>query len=330
MPPRLLIAPDSFKGTFSSATVAAAIARGVRAGGAEPDPCPAADGGEGTAAAIRAACAGSTRRVRAHDPLGRPIAAEYALLDDGATAAIDTAAASGLPLLDPGERDAEAADTRGTGELIVDAVAQGARRILLSAGGSATTDGGWGAVQAIEECGGMGRASIHVLCDVRTKFEDAARIFGPQKGADADGVVRLGRRLDGLAAKYPRDPRGIPMTGCAGGLSGGLWAAFDASLEPGAAFVLGVLEFDRRLSEADAVISGEGRLDSQSAEGKLVGEIAAACGRAGRDLHLLVGSDQSGERGLGSPAVRTIREAGSLEELEAAGRELAAAYAGRA
>ncbi len=321
---RFLLAPDSFKGTFSAPEVAAALAEGLAAAGAEADLCPVADGGEGTAAALRAALGGSVRRAPAHDPLGRPLRAEYVLLGDGETAAIDTAAASGLPLVDPAQRDAEAASTYGSGELIAAAIEAGARRVLLAAGGSATTDGGRGAIEALRERGGIGGATIEVLCDVTTSFERAARVFAPQKGADEAMVERLTRRLEEYATELPRDPRGVPMSGCAGGLSGGLWAAFGATLRPGAAFVLDLLGFDRRLRAADAAISGEGRIDSQSLEGKLVGEVARACSRAGRDLHVVVGRDELDRALIGDLPIRSIREAGTLEAIRAAARAIAA------
>ncbi len=131
------------------------------------------------------------------------------------------------------ERDAFAASTEGTGDLISAAIAAGARTVYLGVGGSATTDGGMGAIAAIERAGGLHGARLVVLCDVRTPFEDAARIFGPQKGADPEMVEVLSQRLQELAGGFPRDPRGVPMTGAAGGLSGGLWAAFGPSLRPG-------------------------------------------------------------------------------------------------
>jgi glycerate 2-kinase len=322
---RFLVAPDSFKGTFSAPEVAAALAAGLADGGAEADLCPVADGGEGTAEALRAALGGEARRVPAHDPLGRAVEAGFVLLGDGETAAVDTAAASGLPLVAEGERDAEAASTYGTGELIAAAIAAGARRVLLAAGGSATTDGGRGAVEALREAGGVGDARIVVLCDVTTAFEDAARVFAPQKGADEEAVERLGRRLGAYAAELPRDPRGMPMGGCAGGLSGGLWAAYGAALRPGADFVLDLLDFDRRLREAEAAISGEGRIDPQSLEGKVVGRIAERCAAAGRDLHVVVGRDELDRAAAGELPIRSVREAGTLDALRAAGRELACA-----
>src|SRR4051794_39722351 len=148
---RVLIAPDDFKGTFSAPQVAAAIARGVRAAGAEADELPIADGGNGTMDAIVASLGGEIHHTRVSDPLGRPIEARWALLADGLTAAIDTAEASGLGRVAPEERDAWRASTRGTGELIVAAVAEGAERVLLGVGGSATSDGGMGAVAVLRE-----------------------------------------------------------------------------------------------------------------------------------------------------------------------------------
>jgi len=322
-PFRFLVAPDSFKGTIEAPEVAWAIAAGLAEAGAEADLCPVADGGEGTAEALRAALGGSVREAACHDPLGRPLEARFVLLGGGATAVVDTAAASGLPLLAPEERDAEAASTYGTGELIAAAIEAGAETVILAAGGSATSDGGAGAIEALRERGGLRGARIEVLCDVETKFEYAARVFAPQKGADEAAVARLGERLQMLAAELPRDPRGVPMTGCAGGLSGGLCAAFDAGLRSGAEYVLGLLGFERRLEEADAAISGEGRIDSQSLEGKIVGQIAKACARAGRDLYVLVGRDQLDRASIGELPIRSIQEAGTVDALRAAGREIA-------
>ena len=163
---------------------------------------------------------------------------------------------------------------------------------MLGVGGSATTDGGAGAIEAIEEHGGLRGARIVVLTDVRTPFERAPAVFGPQKGADAAMVERLEARLDALAAELPRDPRGVPLTGAAGGLSGGLWAAFGAELEHGAPFILDALDFDARMRAARAVVTGEGKLDEQTLEGKLVGEIGTRTRQAGVPLHAIVGTDR--------------------------------------
>ncbi|MDX6635510.1 MAG: glycerate 2-kinase [Solirubrobacterales bacterium] len=314
-----LVAPDSFKGTFGAGAVVDAIAAGLEESGAAADRCPVADGGEGTMEVLLAALGGERRTVAVHDPLQRPIEASFGLLGGEGTAIVETAQASGLPLV-AGERDPERADTFGTGELIAAAVAAGASTVLLAVGGSASTDGGAGAIEALQGGDLLGTVRIEVLCDVTAPYEDAAWVFAPQKGADPAVVARLAARLDALAGKLPRDPRGVPMTGCAGGLSGGLWA-HGATLRPGAAFVLDVVGFDARLARADAVISGEGRFDSQSLGGKIVGEIAARCADAGKPLHLVVGRDEFG--GKPPAAVSSITRARSLEEMRQAGLGLA-------
>lgn len=310
---RILIAPDSFKGTFDAVAVTGAIASGVEEAAGEADRCPVADGGEGTMEVLLGALGGERRAASVHDPLRREIVAEFGLLGDGRTAVVETARAAGLTLVAAEERDAERVDTYGAGELIAAALAAGAANVLVAVGGSATTDGGRGAIEALGERGALEAAArIEVLCDVRTPFEDAARLFAPQKGADPAAVVRLGDRLERFAGKLPRDPRGVAMGGCAGGLSGGLWA-YGARLRPGAAFVLDAVSFDQRLAAADAVISGEGRLDSQSLEGKVAGEIAERCAAAGKPLHLIVGEDALGADGPASFA--TVAAAESLDEI---------------
>jgi glycerate 2-kinase len=323
-PARFLVCPDSFKGTFSAVEVAAAIGAGIEEAGGAVDLCPAADGGEGTAATVLAAIGGEVRTAAAHDPLGRPLEASFVLVEDGATAVIDTAAASGLPLVGPAERDAEAASTYGTGELIAAAVEAGARRVLLAAGGSATTDGGTGAIEALWKSDSSVPSELVVLCDVTTKFEDAAVVFGAQKGADEAGVRRLTERLERIAPELPRDPRGVPMTGCAGGLSGGLWAAFGAELRPGAEFVLDLLGFGERLAAADVVVTGEGRVDSQSLEGKIVGQIAERCAAAGKPLYVVVGQDGLRPAAASAAGIASVVEAGTLAALRDVGRRLTA------
>jgi glycerate 2-kinase len=360
---RILVAPDSFKGTLSAFEVAEAIARGVESAGAVADRCPLADGGEGTLDALAPALGAQRVTARTHDPLGRPIEAAWGWAPTGpapagATAIVETAAASGLALVAPDVRDAWAASSYGTGELLAAAAAAGARTILLAAGGSATTDGGAGALEALaaagsapagDEPGGAGAlealaaaggdaldasalaaavralrgARLVVLCDVRTPFERAARTFAPQKGADPATVARLARRLDALASQLPRDPRGRPMTGCAGGLSGGLWAALDAQLAPGAAYVLDALAFDRRLREAHAVITGEGRLDAQTAEGKLVAEVARRAAQAGIPAYAVVGQDALDPGRAHALGLAATIEAGTPAALAAAGVRLA-------
>jgi glycerate kinase len=269
------------------------------------------------------ALGGETAAGRVHDPLGREIDAAFALIDDGGTAIVEMARASGLALVAESERDAEAASTRGTGELIVAAVEAGAQVVLVACGGSATTDGGTGAIEAIEDAGGLGGARIVCLCDVRVPFERAAIVFGPQKGADPAAVKRLTRRLEKIAASLPRDPRGKPMTGCAGGLSGGLWAQYDAALEPGAAFVLRALDFDARLRAARAVIVGEGRIDEQTLQGKIAGEIATRARQTGVPCFAIVGSNELDAFGARMLDLQRVLEAPDLEAITAAAASLA-------
>jgi glycerate kinase len=318
----ILVAPDSFKGTLSASQVAAAIARGLRDGGRDADELPVADGGEGTIDALLAAHGGERRRARASDPLGRPIEAEYALIEDGRTAIVEMARASGLGLVEEPERDAWAASTRGTGELIAAAVSEGgAEAVVVAAGGSATTDGGAGALSVLGAAGL--RPRMIVACDVRTPWESAARVFGPQKGADAGAVRRLERRLDRLAAAAPRDPRGVAMTGAAGGLAGGLWAHLGAQLVAGAPYVLDALGFDERMRAARFVVTGEGRLDEQTLAGKVVGELATRCRQAGVACHAVVGQDALDDFLVRLIDLSTVVEAGTVRRMRTAGRRLA-------
>ena len=324
IPGRVLVAPDKFKGTFRATEVAAALGRGLEAGGCPPpDLCPVADGGEGTLEVLLTALGGETAAAPAVDPLGRPMRAGFGLLEAGDVAVVEVAAASGLALLDPRDRDAEAASSAGTGMLIAAAVEAGAAVVLVAAGGSATTDGGAGAIEAVREAGGLRGARLVVLSDVQTTYERAAVVFAPQKGADAAAVARLRARLDAFAATLPRDPRGVAMGGAAGGLAGGLWAAFGAVLEPGAAFVLGELGFEARMRAARAVVVGEGRLDPSTLEGKVAGEIATRARQAGVPCFAVVGADGLGPFGARVLDLQRVLEATTLAEVEAAGAALA-------
>lgn len=327
IPRHVLVAPDAFKGTFSAAQVAAAIGRGLEAAGQPPpDLCPVADGGEGTLAAVLPALGGETAGLVVHDPLGREVAAGFGLLEGGGTALVEVAAASGLHHVGtPSPWSALEASTRGTGELIAAAVEAGAQVILVAAGGSATTDGGLGALEAIEEAGGLRGARIVVLCDVRTAWEAAPATFGPQKGADAAAVCDLQDRLAALAALLPRDPRGVPRTGAAGGLAGGLWAVHGAVLEAGAPFVLDLLDFDPRMRAARAVVVGEGRMDAQTLLGKAAGEAATRARQAGVPCHAVVGANALDPLERRILDLQEVLEATDLAELEAAGEALGAA-----
>ena len=327
IPTTILVAPDSFKGTFTAREVAGAVGRGLEAAGRPVELCPVADGGEGTLEVLFDALGGKLVTAAVEDPLGVEVEAAFALLEAGhhepSTAVVEMARASGLTLVDPGERDPVAASTSGTGELILAAVQAGAELVYVGVGGSATTDGGVGALRAIRRGGGLGRARLVVLCDVRTPFEDAARIYGPQKGADAGQVARLTRRLRELARRLPRDPRGLPMTGAAGGLAGGLWAELGAELVPGAAFTLDLLGFNARMRSARAVIAGEGRLDAQSLAGKAVSEVATRCRQSGVPCHAIVGERELGAFGARILDLQAILEATTLRRIVAAGRTMA-------
>jgi glycerate kinase len=317
----VLVAPDAFKGTFSAVEVATAVGRGLGAAGADAQLCPVADGGEGTLEVLARALEAELQTVTVSDPLGRPVEARFGLRDS--TAVVEAAGASGLHLIGPRERDPLAASTYGVGELISAAVSAGARTVLLGAGGSATTDGGAGAIRAVRAQGGLRGARLAVLCDVRTPFEEAARVFGPQKGADADQVRRLTARLHALARRLERDPRGVPMTGAAGGLAGGLWAAFGAELHPGAAYILDALGFDQRMRASRAVVTGEGRLDRQSLAGKALAEVATRARQAGVPCHAIVGSGRLDRFEIRILDLQAVLEASTLREIEAAGRRLA-------
>jgi glycerate 2-kinase len=327
---RILVAPDSFKGTFAAVEVADVIGRGIERAGLTVDLCPVADGGEGTADVVLASLGGRMVEISAHDPLGRELRASFALLDpDGGRALVEMAAVSGLALLSPDELDPWRASTYGTGELIVAAAAAGAREVIVAVGGSATLDGGRGALEAIAAGDGLGDTRLVVLCDVETPWERCAEIYGPQKGADPELVRRLAARLDAFAAKLPRDPRGVAMTGAAGGLSGGLWAGVSAELRPGAPYVLDLLGFDERLRAADGVVVGEGRLDAQSTMGKIVGEIASRARKAGVPLHAMVGRSQLDAETAARIGLCSITEATTLAELASSGEELARMLTGR-
>jgi glycerate kinase len=318
IPVEVLVAPDSFKGTFTAPQVAEAIGAGLRAGGREVSLCPVADGGEGTLEALRVPLGLELVETEVSDPLGRGIRARFGLGEG--VAVVEMAAAGGLGLVAESERDAMAATSAGTGELIRAACEAGAQTIYVTVGGSASTDGGAGAIAAIDSLDG---ARLVLLCDVSTPFERAAEVFGPQKGADPDQVRRLARRLDGMADGWLRDPRGVAMTGAAGGLAGGLWAAFGAEMRPGAGFVLDALHFNRRMFAARAVVVGEGRIDRQTLAGKIAGEIAVRARQAGVPCHAVVGQNRLNRFDQRILDLQVVLEATTLAKLEAAGLQLA-------
>lgn len=324
--PTILVAPDSFKGTYSAAEVAAAIARGVRAGGAEALEMPVADGGEGTLEAILAAKDGEERRDRVSGPTGTPVHAAWGWVADERLAIIEAAQACGLHLSGLTAADALRATTAGVGELILRAVDAGARRVIVAVGGSATSDGGSGALRALGERLLPDGVRVEVLVDVNVPFERAAEVFARQKGADERTVEVLSARLAAqgaaLAERFGRDPRGRPRTGGAGGLSGALWAALDATLVSGADAVLDLLGIDARLRGADALIVGEGCLDVQTLQGKIVSVLAARAGAVPR--YAVVGRDELPPADRARLGVHGVWTAPDPSRMEAAGRAITA------
>jgi glycerate 2-kinase len=328
----VICAPDSFKGSLSAPKAAAAMAAGVSRGAprSRATVLPLADGGEGTVAVLVGARQGRLAWVEARDPLDRPIRAEIGLLGDGVVA-VEMALASGLPLLRLDERDPFRASTFGTGQLIRAALDHGAKEIILGVGGSATVDGGAGALQALGARllnqegrpippGNAGLADLaaidlsaldprlratrlRVACDVRNPLtgpNGAAAVFGPQKGARPPDIPVLDANLAHLADILARDlgltVADVPGMGAAGGLTTGLLVV-GGRAESGIELVLETREFDRRLIDADLILTGEGRIDRQSAQGKVISGVLAHAGRIGVPVVALGGSVRAGELG---------------------------------
>ncbi|GAA2242348.1 glycerate kinase [Streptomyces amakusaensis] len=307
---RVVIAPDSFKGSLPATAVCAAIEEGVRRALPDADVVrvPMADGGEGTLDCIRGATGGEEIGLTVAGPLRWPVRARYLLSADSRSAVIELASASGLPLL-AGGTDALRADTTGTGELIADAVRRGARDVLVCIGGSASTDGGSGLMRALgvrfEAADGtelppggvhladleridtsgvdaaVGETRFKIACDVTNPLvgpEGAAAVFGPQKGATPEEVVRLDHALnrfgDVLARDFGVRVHDLPGAGAAGGTCGGMVAILGAEPVRGCELVAETVGLPAALDGADLVITGEGRLDRQSAAGKVVSQVA--------------------------------------------------------
>jgi len=305
---RVLAGPDKFRGTATAPEVAAAVAAAARSAGWDCDEVPVADGGEGTLEAL----GGRVRRARVRGPLGVPVDAEWRMRDDGAV--VEMARASGLTLaggLDG--NDPVQATTYGTGELIATALDEGARRVIVAVGGSATTDGGLGCVTALGPRR-LRAVDVTVACDVEITFLDAAEAFAPQKGATPAQVALLRRRLHRLAQVYERDygvdVRALPGSGAAGGLAGGL-AALGARLVPGFDVVADALSLAERLDEVDLVVTGEGFLDAQSFAGKAVGGVVDLAREADVPVLVVVGDIYADEL---SPEVLDGLEVVSLVE----------------
>src|SRR5579871_1272814 len=280
---RVLAAPDKFRGTLSAREAAAAIATGARRAGWECVELPLADGGEGTLDVL----GGANETTVVTGPLGAPVEAAWRLEDDG-TAVIEAAEACGLSLAGGTEgNDPLRATSRGVGELINDAVFSGeAHEVVVAVGGVASTDGG---VSAISTLGDYLSVPVTLACDVSAGWLEAATVFAPQKGADGEAVQLLHERLELLAKRYYKefgvDVLELPGAGAAGGLAGGL-AALGATLVRGFDFVADRVDLDRKLAEADLVITGEGLVDATSLTGKVVGGVLERAAKAG--VHALV------------------------------------------
>jgi glycerate 2-kinase len=303
----ILVAPAAFGGTLRASQVAAALARGLEAGGWPVDPCPVADGGAGLLEVLLPALGGATAAV---DVRGRAVG--IGLIEDGGTALVELRAAGA-------DDDGSSAPA---GELLLAADATGAEVLIAGAGDLVAADGGSGAVAAIAAGGGL-RARLVVLCDVRTAVERAAEALAGAGELERAAAAELGARLDALAGELPRDPRGVAYGGAGGGLAGALWAACDARLEGGAAFVLSQLDFDARMLAARATIVGEGRLDLGTLAGKAPGEIATRARQAGVPCFAAVGSRTLDAFGARILDLQAVLEAGDEQGLEIAGRRLA-------
>jgi glycerate kinase len=295
--PHLVAAPDKWRGTATASEIAGAIVDAAVKCGWTADAAPVSDGGEGFAAVL----GGRPHLERVRGPLGEPIRAPWYLLDDGITATVEMALASGLALAGgPKGNDPVRASTAGTGQLVAAAVKAGARHILVGMGGSATTDGGWGALEALEPHSRLSGIDLQVACDVRTRFVDAASVFSPQKGASPAEVTLLTRRLQRLAQVYEErfgvDVRDLEGAGAAGGLAGGL-AALGATLGSGFDLVAEHIDLAARMEGSDVVIASEGLVDEESFDGKAVGGVVALAAEVGVPVVILAG-DAVGEPGV--------------------------------
>jgi glycerate kinase len=271
----VLAAPDKFRGTLSAREAAGAIAAGAARAGWAAVELPHADGGEGTLEVL----GGGNRRTTVTGPLGDPVEAEWRLEGDG-TAIVEAALACGLTIAGgPELNDPLAATSRGVGELVSAAIAEGAARVVVAVGGVASTDGGVGAVEVLPT---PLPVPLSVACDVTARFLEAAEVFAPQKGATPEQVLVLRDRLARL------DVPDIPGSGAAGGLAGGL-AAIGGRLLPGVDLVAERLDLDEHLVRADLVVTGEGRIDATSFTGKVVGRVLERAAASGIEALVVAG-----------------------------------------
>ena len=347
---KVVVAPNTFKGSLSASEAAAAISRGVREAfpDAEVVEVPVADGGDGTVEALVSAHQGEYRTVQVEGPLGDPVQATYGLIEVGRTGVVELASASGLTLIPAERRDPRKTSTHGFGQLLEAVRAAGVQSIIAGIGGSATNDGGAGMAQALGyrlldstgsdlPRGGAALArlaridssgfdlawravKVMVACDVTNPLTGplgASAVYGPQKGADEAAVRELDAALANFAAVIERDlgkrVANVPGAGAAGGAGAGLIAFLDARLVPGAPLVVEASGFDAKLQGADLVITGEGQADAQTGYGKAPGEVAKRAKAARIPVLLIAGSKGSGWealRDLGVTAVVTLDEEG--------------------
>ena len=344
---KIVVAPNSFKGSLSATQAAIAITRGVREvlPDAEVVEIPVADGGEGTVEALVTARNGTYQWVNVEGPLGDPVLASYGLIDEGRTAVVELASASGFALVTAAARDARKTSTYGFGQLLDAARRAGVKTVIAGIGGSATNDGGCGMAEALgyRFIDGSGRelprggapllqleridraavdpawrdVKVMVACDVTNPLtgpEGASYVYGPQKGADPVTVRLLDRALAHLAEVIEHDlgkrVADLPGAGAAGGTGAGLVAFLDANLLPGAPLVVDASGFDGALPGARLVITGEGRVDSQTAYGKAPGEIAKRAQAAGIPALLIAGSKGKGWDSMLKKGVTAVEEMG--------------------
>lgn len=349
--PKILVAPASFKGSLLPAAAAEAIRRGIMRvlPNAEVLSVPLADGGEGTVQALQLAAGGKLQAAMVTGPLGtETVLANWVTLSGGRTAVVEMAQASGLPLVPLGRRDPMLTTTAGTGELIREALASGVRTVLVGLGGSATVDGGLGAVRALGAIlldrdgrpvppGGRGLLALDridprgldtrlsgveivALADVDNPLtgpEGAAFVFGPQKGADGATVAALERGLHNYAMVARRDLRlgfdlaTIPGGGAAGGLAAALVAFCGAKIVSGISYVMEATRLRERIAWSDLVITGEGQLDGQSRRGKACSGVARLAREAGKPVVAMVGSVVGEEEAIASLGLSGVLPASS-------------------
>jgi glycerate 2-kinase len=340
---KIIVAPNTFKGSLSATQAAIAIAQGVREvfPDAEVVEIPVADGGEGTVEALVSAHKGSYEWINVEGPLGAPVLASYGLIENRRMAVVELASASGFSLVSPAARDPRKASTYGFGQLLEAARKSGVESVIAGIGSSATNDAGAGMAQALgyrlldaaghdlphggaallrlERIDGSGldpgwrAVKVMVACDVTNPLtgpEGASYIYGPQKGADPETVLLLDKALGHVAEVIERDlgkrVADIPGAGAAGGTGAGLMAFLNARLVSGAALVVDASGFDRALPGAHLVITGEGRVDGQTAYGKAPGEIARRAQAAGVPTLLIAGSKGKGWESLSMSGVTTV------------------------